>query len=145
MNNFNAKMIKEFRAKGGKDAHSSSGRLEFDGVPLILLHHIGAISGAERVNPVVCYPQLDGSLAVIASNGGAPRHPDWYNNLKAHPQVDVEFGPDIFKVAVRELGGSERDVVWTGALRMAPQLREIQERTFRQIPVLLLTRITEGS
>jgi deazaflavin-dependent oxidoreductase (nitroreductase family) len=135
MSDFNAKIIEEFRANGGK--------MEFDGVPLIVLHHIGATSGTERVTPVVCYEQPDGSLAVIASNGGAPRHPQWYKNLKAHPQVDVEFGPEVFKVTVRQLEGSERDAVWTDALRTAPQLREIQEKTSRQIPVLLLTRITD--
>jgi len=135
MSDFNAKIIGEFRANGGK--------MEFDGVPLIVLHHIGATSRTERVTPVVCYEQSDGSLAVIASNGGAPKHPQWYKNLKAHPQVDVEFGPEIFKVAVRQLEGSERDAVWTDALRTASQLREIQEKTSRQIPVLLLTRITD--
>ena len=137
MSDFNAKIIEEFRVNGGT--------MEFEGVPLILLHHIGAMSGTERVTPVVCYPQSDGSLAVMAANGGAPRHPDWYKNLKAHPQAEVEFGPEIFKVAVRELGGSERDALWMDALRTAPQLREIQEKTLRQIPVLLLTRITEVS
>jgi deazaflavin-dependent oxidoreductase (nitroreductase family) len=135
MSDFNAKIVGEFRANGG--------RMEFDGVPLIVLHHIGATSGAERVTPVVCYEQRDGSLAVIASNGGAPRHPQWYRNLKAHPHADVEFGPERFNVAARELEGRERDAVWTDALRMAPQLREIQETTSRLIPVLLLTRITD--
>jgi hypothetical protein len=67
------------------------------------------------------------------------------SNNERLQRVDVEFGPEVFKVTVRQLEGSERDAVWTDALRTAPQLREIQEKTSRQIPVLLLTRITDGA
>jgi deazaflavin-dependent oxidoreductase (nitroreductase family) len=134
MSNFNATIIEQFRANGGRG--------EFDGVPLILLHHVGAKSGAERVTPVVCYPQSDGRFAIIASNGGAPANPGWYYNLKSHPEIDVEFGGEIFAAAARELEGREREKVWADALRPAPQLAEAQKKTSRTIPVVLLARIS---
>lgn len=134
MSNFNATIIEQFRANGGRG--------EFDGVPLILLHHVGAKSGAERVTPVVCYPQSDGRFAIIASNGGAPANPDWYYNLKSHPEIDVEFGGEIFAAAARELEGREREKAWADALRAAPQLAEAQKKTSRTIPVVLLARIS---
>jgi len=134
MSNFNTMIIEQFRANGGRG--------EFDGVPLILLHHVGAKSGAERVTPVVCYPQSDGRFAIIASNGGAPANPGWYYNLKSHPEIDVEFGGEIFAAAARELEGHEREKVWADALRPAPQLAEAQKKTSRTIPVVLLARIS---
>jgi deazaflavin-dependent oxidoreductase (nitroreductase family) len=134
MSNFNTTIIEQFRANGGRG--------EFDGVPLILLHHVGAKSGTERVTPVVCYPQFDGRFAIIASNGGAPTSPDWYCNLNSHRTIDVEFGGEMFAAAARELEGREREKVWADALRAAPQLDEHQKKTSRTFPVVLLARIS---
>jgi deazaflavin-dependent oxidoreductase (nitroreductase family) len=131
----NASVIEEFRTNEGKVGG------QFKGAWLILLHHIGARSGTERVTPVGCFPRSDGRFAVIASNGGAPPNPDWYYNLKAHPEINVEFGTEVFAVSVRELEGREREEVWADALGAAPQLGEFQKKTTRAIPVLLLTRI----
>jgi deazaflavin-dependent oxidoreductase (nitroreductase family) len=133
MSDFNTSIIQEFRANKGK--------LEFEGVPLILIRHIGAKSGTERVTPVVCYPHSGGRIVIIASNGGAPSNPDWYYNLKAHPEVNVEFGTETFAVAVREIEGVEREKVWADAVGAAPQLRDHQNKATRTIPVLLLARI----
>jgi deazaflavin-dependent oxidoreductase (nitroreductase family) len=135
MSDLNDSIIHEFRSNNGIVGG------EFEGAPLILLHHIGAKSGTERVTPVGCFPRSDGWFAIIASNGGAPTSPDWYYNLKAHPSINVEFGTETFAVAVRELEGAERDQVWADALSSAPQLAEFQGETSRTIPVLLLTRI----
>jgi deazaflavin-dependent oxidoreductase (nitroreductase family) len=93
------------------------------------------------VTPVGCFPQSDGRLAIIASNGGAPRNPNWYYNLKAGPDINVDFGTETFAVAVRELEGVERERVWAAAVSAAPQLREHQNKTTRTIPVLLLARM----
>ena len=134
MSNFNTMIIEQFRANGGRG--------EFEGVPLILLHLVGAKSGTKRVTPVVCYPQSDGRFAIIASNGGAHSNPDWYYNLKAHPEINVEFGTETFAVAVRELEGAERGKVWADAVAAVPGLGEYQKNTARTIPVLLLTRIS---
>jgi deazaflavin-dependent oxidoreductase (nitroreductase family) len=101
MSDFNTRIIEEFRANEGKVS------VDFDGCPLIL-HHLGSKSGTERVTPVACFPQSDGRLVVWASNGGAVKHPDWYQNLKAHSEIYVEFGAERFDVAVRELGGGEQ-------------------------------------
>jgi deazaflavin-dependent oxidoreductase (nitroreductase family) len=135
MSDWNTSIIEEFRANGGKVGG------QFDGSPLILIHHIGARSGTEHVTPVGCFPQSDGRLAIIASNGGAPRNPDWYYNLKAGPEIDVEFGTETFAVAVRELDSVERERVWAAAVGAAPQLREHRNKTTRTIPVLLLAKI----
>jgi len=135
MSDWNTSIIEEFRASGGKVGG------QFEESPLILIHHIGARSGTEHVTPVGCFPQSDGRLAIIASNGGAPTNPDWYYNLKAGPEINVEFGTETFAAFVRELDGVEREKVWRAAVGPAPQLREYQNKTTRTIPVLLLARI----
>jgi deazaflavin-dependent oxidoreductase (nitroreductase family) len=109
---------------------------------LILIHHIGAKSGRERVTPVSCFPQSDGRFAIVASNGGAPMNPNWYYNLKAHPEITVEFGAETFPVAVRELAGAERDRLWADVVGAEPGVAETQRRAARPIPLLLLTRIS---
>jgi deazaflavin-dependent oxidoreductase (nitroreductase family) len=136
MSDWNTNIIEEFRANEGKVGG------QFEGYPLILIHHIGARSGTERVNPVSCFPQSDGRFAIIASNGGAPTNPDWYYNLKAHPEIKVEFGTETFAVAVRELEGVEREKVWADVVSAVPAVVNTQNKTTRTIPVLLLTRIS---
>ncbi len=118
MSDWNTSIIEEFRANEGKVGG------QFEGAFLILIHHIGAKSGTERVTPAGCFPQSDGRFAIIASNGGAP------------------FGTETFAVAVRELEGAEREKVWADAASAAPGLGEYQNKTTRTIPVLLLTRIS---
>jgi deazaflavin-dependent oxidoreductase (nitroreductase family) len=136
MSDFNTDIIEEFRANEGKVGG------EFEDASLILLHHIGARSGTERVTPVGCFPQSDGRFAIIASNGGALTNPDWYYNLRAHPEIDVEFGTEVFSAAVRVLEGRERENVWRDAVSAAPQLGEYQKETSRMIPVVLLARLS---
>jgi deazaflavin-dependent oxidoreductase (nitroreductase family) len=132
MSDWNTGIIEEFRANAGKV-------VEFEGFTVILIHHVGARSGIERVNPLVCYPMSDDQFAIMASNGGAATNPDWYYNLKAYPKITVELGTAVFAVAARELEGRERETVWARALN--PQLGEAQQRTTRTFPILLLTRI----
>jgi deazaflavin-dependent oxidoreductase (nitroreductase family) len=136
MSDWNTSIVREFRANEGRVGG------QFESASLILIHHIGAKSGSERVNPVGCFPRSNDSFAIVASNGGAPTNPDWYYNLKAHPHIDVEFRTETFAVLVRELDGAERERVWADALRVAPQLGGFQNQTTRSIPVLLLTRIS---
>ena len=134
MSDFNARIVDEFRANDGRVGDP------FEDSSLILIHHVGAKSGIERVTPLGCFPQPDGRLAIVASNGGAEKTPDWYYNLKAHPEVNVEFGTESFEVAVRE--DAERERVWADAVRAAPGLGEYQNKVARRIPVLLLARIS---
>jgi deazaflavin-dependent oxidoreductase (nitroreductase family) len=136
LSQYNTGIIEEFRANDGK-----VGGL-FEGYSLILLHHIGAKSGIERVTPVSCFPQSDGRFAIVASSGGAPTNPDWYHNLIAHPEISVEFGTETFRVAARQLAGAERERMWAVLVSTEPGVGDTQSKTMRTIPVLLLTRIT---
>ena len=133
---FNTSIIEEFRANEGKVGG------QFEDSPLILIHHVGAKTGTERVTPVSCFPQPDGRFVILASNGGARTNPDWYYNLKARPEIDVEFGTETFAVAVRELEGEEREKAWADVVSAVPAVANTQNRTTRTIPVLLLTRIS---
>jgi deazaflavin-dependent oxidoreductase (nitroreductase family) len=107
---------------------------------MILIHHIGAKSGTERVAPLVWFPQDDGSLVIVASKGGAPTNPDWYHNLKANPTFDVEVGTETFAVTAEEFTGAERDEIFAKIAAERPGFGEYQEKTTRVIPVFRLTR-----
>ena len=91
-NDYNTKIIEEFRANQGRVGGPWSG------TPMIIIHHIGARSGIERTTPLACSPQGPGRYAVVASNGGSPTHPDWYHNLKANPRIKAEVGAQTFTV-----------------------------------------------
>jgi deazaflavin-dependent oxidoreductase (nitroreductase family) len=133
-NDFNTKIIEEFRANEGRVGGP------WAGTTLILIHHIGAKSGTERVTPLGCFPQPDGRYAIVASNGGSPTHPDWYYNLKANPRITVEVGTQIFLVAAEELHGTARAELWPKLIAEYPVVGEHQTKTTRQIPVFMLTR-----
>ena len=131
---FNTTMIEEFRANEGRVGGS------WAGTTLILIHHIGARSGTERVTPLGCSLQGDGRFAIVASNGGSPTHPDWYYNLKANPRITVEVGTQTFTVLAQELDGTVRAELWPKLVAEYPTLGEHQARTPRQFPVFMLTR-----
>jgi deazaflavin-dependent oxidoreductase (nitroreductase family) len=127
-------IIEEFRANEGR----VGGLLA--GTPMILIHHVGARSGIERVTPLACTPQGDGRYVIVASNGGSPTHPSWYHNLKANPRIDVEVGTETFTVLAEELDGTARAELWPKLVAASPFLGEFETRTTRRIPLLLLTR-----
>ena len=131
---YNTKIIEEFRANDGRVGGS------WAGTPMILIHHIGARSGIERVSPVACSHQGDGRFAVVASNGGSPTHPGWYYNLKAHPRITAEVGAQSFTVLAQELDDTARAELWPKLVSAYPQLAEAQARTGRQFPLFMLTR-----
>jgi len=133
-NDFNSSIIDEFRANEGRVGGPLAG------TPILLLHHIGAKSGIERVTPLACSPQGDGHYVIVASNGGSPTHPGWYYNLKAHPTVEVEVGTERFMVRAEELEGTARDALWSKLVAASPSLTKYQAKTARQIPMLMLTR-----
>ena len=133
-NGYNTKIIGEFRANEGLVGGPWAGST------LILIHHIGAKSGTERVSPLGYFPQGQGRFAIVASNGGSPAHPDWYYNLKAHPRITVEMGSRTFMVLAEELGHATRAELWPKLVAETPALGEFQARTTRQIPVVMLTR-----
>ncbi len=134
MSDWNTKIIEEFRANEGRVGGP------FEGAPMILVHHIGARSGTQRVTPLVYFPQDDDRSVIIASKAGAATNPDWYHNLKANPEIDVEVGTERFPVQVAEAAGAERDEIWARAVVAMPGFGEYQEKTDRVIPVLVLSR-----
>ena len=126
----NKGVIEEFRANGGK-VQGWGG--------LILLTTKGAKSGQERVYPLMSVPYGNNYLAV-ASKGGAPKNPLWYNNLLAHPDVTVEVGEEKFAANARQLSGSEREKAFAQAITVFPNYAQYQKNTQREIPVFLLER-----
>lgn len=131
---FDDRIIEEFRANGGR-----VGGL-FAGTPMILIHHLGAKSGVERVTPLACTPQGDDRYLIVASNGGSPVHPHWYHNLKANPRIKVEVGTQTFTVLAAELEGTARAELWPALVAASPSLAEFDTTTTRQIPLFVLTR-----
>jgi len=129
---FNGKVIAEFRANGGKVGGF------FEGQPMPLLHHSGAKTGAERVNPLV-YQQVRGSYAVFGSAGGQPRDPQWFRNLIAHPDVTVEVGTSTARVRARVAGRDERAAIWATQKERMPHFADYEKNAApREIPVVLL-------
>ncbi|HEV7175054.1 MAG TPA: nitroreductase family deazaflavin-dependent oxidoreductase [Solirubrobacteraceae bacterium] len=129
---FNAQIIEEFRANKGVVGGP------FEGATLLLLHHVGAKSGKDRVNPLV-YNRDGDRYVVFASKAGAPTNPDWYHNLKAHPNITIEVGTDTIDVVASEASGEERDRLFAAQVERSPQFGEYQSNTDRAIPVVLLT------
>ncbi|MDQ2814010.1 MAG: nitroreductase family deazaflavin-dependent oxidoreductase [Actinomycetota bacterium] len=129
---FNEKVIKEFRANDGKVGGM------FEGAPMLLLHHAGAKSGTERINPLMYQPVGD-SFAIFASKAGAPDNPDWYYNLAAHPDTTVELGAKTVKVRARVADPDERTPIWEKQKELAPGFAEYETNAApRQIPVVVL-------
>src|SRR5690242_1152266 len=135
MSDYNAAIIEEFRANGGRVGGN------FEGAPLLLLHSTGARSGKERVNPMM-YQRVGDSYAVFASKGGAPSNPDWYHNLVAHPDATIEIGDDVERVIARVAGPAERSGIWARQKDRYPGFAEYEQRTEREIPVVILEPVT---
>ena len=136
---WNEKTIAEFRANEGKVGGA------FEGHSLLLLHHRGAKSGIERVNPLACQPLGNGGWAVFASKGGAPSNPDWYNNLLSNRYTTIEFGTETFEVRARVAQGDERELLWQRQKEIMPGFADYEKKTTRQIPVVILERIRTSS
>jgi deazaflavin-dependent oxidoreductase (nitroreductase family) len=133
INDWNAKIIEEFRANGGKVGGP------FDGVPMLLLHTTGPKSGRERVNPLAYQPDGD-KLVIFASYAGAPKNPAWFHNLFAGGAVSVEVGTEAFPVAARVTEGAEREKYWSKQKEDYPTFAEYERKTTREIPVIVLER-----
>ena len=110
---------------------------------MLLLHHIGARSGIERVTPLAYRHHGDGRYVIVASNGGSPTHPGWYHNLKANPVVEVEVGTETFTACAEELEAAAHHALWSEVVTASASLREYQAKTARRIPMLMLTRAAQ--
>lgn len=125
-----------YEASGGTEA------AELRGMPVIVLTSVGAKSGLLRKTALMRV-EHDGQYAVVASLGGAPKHPVWYYNLVKNPHVELQDGAEKHDYLARELSGEEKAVWWDRAVAAYPPYADYQEKTERQIPVFLLDRMPE--
>ena len=132
-NDWNAHTIAEFRRNHGKVGGP------FQGAPLLLLRHRGARSGKLRINPVMYLKDGDRYI-VFATKAGADTNPDWYFNLKAHPDIQIEVGDEIIDVRAEEIEGPEHDGMYERQASLYPAFAEYRRRAKRIIPVIALTR-----
>jgi deazaflavin-dependent oxidoreductase (nitroreductase family) len=128
----NRSVIEQFRAGGDIEGMQRE--------RLVLLTTIGARTGQRRTTPMMHHRDGD-RLLVIASNVGAPSHPDWYLNLVANPRVTVEVGDDTYEALATPLAGAERDEVWAMIKETYPFFADHEAKTTRTIPVVALTRV----
>ncbi|TDO52124.1 deazaflavin-dependent oxidoreductase (nitroreductase family) [Kribbella sp. VKM Ac-2571] len=138
MSDWNANIITEFRDNEGKVGG------QFEGAPMVLLHHYGRRSGQEYVAPTMYLaddndPDL---IYVFASKGGAPTNPEWYRNLTAAGKGTVERGTETYEVIVKEVTGADRDRIYAEQARRYPGFADYERSTagIRTIPVLELKR-----
>jgi deazaflavin-dependent oxidoreductase (nitroreductase family) len=128
---WNRGVIDEFRTNDGVVGGM------FEGMSLLLLHHTGAKSGTERVNPLV-YMRDGTNYVIFASKAGAPTSPDWYHNLRANPSTTIEVGVQSIPVTARVAEGDERERLFSAQKQAAPQFAEYESKTDRVIPVVVL-------
>ncbi len=140
---FNAGIVDEFRANGGKVGG------QFEGGNLLLLHTTGAKSGQPRLSPLAYLP-VDGKILIVGSKAGADTHPDWVHNLRANPGARIEIGTggaseatgkiDAYDVVARELPDDEREATYPLITAVAPVFADYQAKTSRVIPLFELVR-----
>jgi deazaflavin-dependent oxidoreductase (nitroreductase family) len=135
-NNWNDKIIEEFRTNEGKVGGP------FEGAPMVLMHHSGRKTGIEHVNPVMYQAGEGERIYVFASKGGAPTNPDWYYNMTSAGRATVEVGTETYPVTVTEVTGEERDRIFAEQVRRYPGFGGYEQKTrgIRTIPVLALDR-----
>jgi deazaflavin-dependent oxidoreductase (nitroreductase family) len=125
------KQAEQFEASGGIEGAT------LRDMSIIVLTSVGAKTGKLRKTPLMRV-EHDGKYAAVASLGGAPKNPVWYNNLKANPHVELQDGPVKRDYIARELEGDEKAIWWTRAVAAYPDYAEYQKKTTRQIPVFVL-------
>lgn len=134
LNEFNRRLIEEFRANGGKVGG------QFANAPLLLLTTTGAKSGRAHTTPLA-YTKDGDRLVVLASKAGAPNNPAWYHNLIAHPEVTIELGSERLRVKAVITTGDDRQRLFNNQAKQIPVFAEYQKKTTRQIPVIVLEKI----
>jgi deazaflavin-dependent oxidoreductase (nitroreductase family) len=129
---YDQQIITEFRATGGVVTGALAG------TPMLLLHHVGARSGIERVTPLVWWTAGKTAVAVLASNFGAPRHPAWYHNLLANPTTIAEMGTETWRVHARVTVANERRLLLGRIMTATPSAAAAVGNTPREVPVVVL-------
>lgn len=137
MTDFNADIIEQFRT--GSDPQVGP----FPRSRLVVLHTVGARSGAERATPLMSFPDGDGGRFIVASKAGAPEHPAWFHNLLAQPAVSIEAdagaGVETIAVTARVLEPADRDRVYAEITAVAPGFGDYERKTDRVIPIVRLS------
>ncbi len=123
-----------YRASGGRVGHRFPGA-----PPMLLLDHVGAKSGTRRTTPLV-YVADGEDVVIVASKGGHPRHPAWFHNLRANPDTTVQVGAERRSVRARVASADERTRLWPKAVQTYSGYRGYQQRTEREIPLVVLER-----
>lgn len=123
--------VEQYESSGGTEGTTMRD------MPVIVLTTLGAKSGKIRKTPLMRV-EHDGAYAVVASQGGAPKHPVWYHNLTADPRAELQDGPVRQDMTVREVTGEEKALWWERAVEAYPDYADYQKKTDRQIPVLVL-------
>ena len=131
MSDWNTQIIEEFRTNHGQVGGN------FAGAPLLLLHSTGAKSGQERVHPMMYLADGD-RYVVFASKAGAPTNPDWYHNVKTHPDVILEVGSRTVVARAEEVVGDERNRLYAKQAELYPGFADYEAKTDRVIPVIAL-------
>ncbi|MGC4932219.1 nitroreductase family deazaflavin-dependent oxidoreductase [Gordonia sp. DT30] len=134
---WNTQIITEFRANDGKVGGN------FEGAPMVLVHHQGRKTGKQNITPMMYLPDADNprTIYVFASKAGAPTNPDWYYNLTTAGTARIEVGSDTRDVEVTEITGTDRDRIYAEQARRYPGFADYEKKTagIRTIPVLALT------
>ncbi len=126
-----------FERSGGTEGNT------LRGMPIVVVTSVGARSGKLRKTPLMRV-EHGGEYALVASLGGAPQHPVWYYNLKQHPHVELQDGPVKRDYRAREVTGEEKAAWWERAVAAYPDYADYQQKTTREIPVFVLTPMTEA-
>ncbi|MCG7593660.1 nitroreductase family deazaflavin-dependent oxidoreductase [Mycobacterium sp. PSTR-4-N] len=133
LDDFNRKIVEEFRANGGTVGGP------FEGGTLLLLHTVGAKSGEPRLSPLA-YLTIDEKMIIVGSYAGAPKNPAWVHNLRANPRARIEVGTETWDVEARELPADERDATWQKVVEYSQVFAGYQANTSRTIPLFELVR-----
>jgi deazaflavin-dependent oxidoreductase (nitroreductase family) len=131
---FGAEHVRVYRETNGEQGY------QWRGTTILLLTTNGRTSGQQRTTPLIHRTDGDDSWVVVASKGGAPDHPDWYKNLDANPEVTIQVKDEQLPVRARTAQGEERQRLWKLMTEVWPPYDEYQEKTERQIPVVVLER-----
>ena len=133
-NLFGEEHVRRYRETGGEVGHEWK-----EGSTVLLLTTTGRTSGEPRTTPLIY--AVDGDrYVIVASKGGAPKHPGWYRNLVKSPEVELQVKDEVFPARARTAEGDERARLWEKANEVWPHYAEYQERTEREIPVVVLER-----
>ncbi len=129
--------VEQYESSGGTEG------TRMRGLPVVILTTRGAKSGKLRKSPLMRV-EHEGTYAVVASLGGAPKHPVWYHNIVADPRVELQDGPVREDMTAREVTGEEKELWWERAVAAFPDYADYQKKTDREIPVVVLERVPGG-